>query len=91
MNSFRSLLAVSLLIAFLSFGIPFATEPGSIDAAIKISLLLTLLWTALLIFAFIRFKWPALWCLFGAPLTGYWLFVLYRIAFACGHNIKNCP
>jgi len=91
MNSFRSVLAVSFLIAFLSFGIPFITEPGAIDGAIKASLFLTLLWTALVIFAFTRFRWRALWLWFGLPLTSYWLVVLYLMASGCAHNIKNCP
>jgi hypothetical protein len=90
-NSFRTLFAASLVIATLGIGIPFVTAPGSMDAAIKLCMLLTLVWIALVIFVFTKFKWRGLWCLLGAPLTGYWFIVLYLIATGCAHNIKNCP
>jgi hypothetical protein len=43
------------------------------------------------VLAFAKFRCRALWSLLGAPLTGYWLFVLYLIASGCAHNVKNCP
>jgi hypothetical protein len=90
-NSFRALLLASLAIAALGITAPLVTAPGAMDDAIVVSMFLTLVWIALLIFAFTKFKWRTLWFLFGAPLTGWWLVVLYLIAAGCAHNIKNCP
>src|SRR4051794_21888105 len=90
-TSFRTLFVASLAIAALGIAVPFVTAPGSMDAAIKFCMLLTLVWIVLVIFVFTKFKWRGLWCLLGAPLTGYWCIVLYLIASGCAHNIKNCP
>jgi hypothetical protein len=90
-NRFRSLFIASLAIAVLGIAIPFVTAPGSMDGAIKVSIFLTLVWIVLVVFAFAKFKWRALWCLVGTPLTCWWLVVLYLIASGCAHNIKNCP
>jgi len=90
-NSFRSLFIGSLVIAVLGIAVPFVTAPGSMDRAIKVSIFLTLAWIVLVVFAFTKFKWRALWCLVGTPLTCWWLVVLYLIASGCAHNIKNCP
>ena len=90
-NSFQTLFVASLVIAALGIFIPFVTAPGSMDAAIKLCMLLTLVWIVLVIFVFTKFKWRGLWCLLGAPLTGYWFIVLYLIASGCAHNIRNCP
>ena len=90
-NSFRSLFLASLVIAALGIAIPFVTAPGAMDGAIKVSMFLTLVWIVLVVFAFTKFKWRALWFLLGTPLTGWWFFVLYLIASGCGHNVKNCP
>jgi hypothetical protein len=90
-RNFRSLFFASLFMATLSFAVPFLIAPGARDGAIKVSVFLTMLWVALVIFAFARFKWRAFWFLLGTPLTGYWLFVLSWIASRCAENIKNCP
>lgn len=90
-NSFRALLLASLVIAALGVAVPFVTAPGAMDEAIKVSMFLTLVWIVLVIFAFTKFKWRTLWFLFGTPLTGWWLVVLYLIASGCAHNVKNCP
>jgi hypothetical protein len=75
--------AVSLVIAALCF--------ISFPAAPKVSALLTLVWTVLLVIAFTKFKWRAFWFLLGTPLVGYWLLVMYLLYSGCAHNIKNCP
>ena len=90
-NSFRSLFIASFAIAVLGIAIPFVTAPGSMDGAIKVSIFLTLLWIVLVVFAFAKFKWRALWCLVGTPLTCWWLVVLYLIGSGCARNSKNCP
>jgi len=89
-TDFRSLLLTSFAIAAICFGLPFLAIPST-DAAIRFSLLLALVWIALVVFAFVRYRLRAVWCLFGLPLTGYWFVVLYSIAAACAQNIKNCP
>src|SRR5215472_1357402 len=76
-NTFRSLFIASLVIAVLGIAVPFVTAPGSMDGAIKVSTFLTLAWICFGVFAFTKFKWHALWCLVGAPLTCWWLVVLY--------------
>jgi hypothetical protein len=91
MNSFRSLLIASYVIAIVGVAIPFVTAPSGMDAAIRISLLLSVTWVVVVVLAFAKFRCRALWSLLGAPLTGYWLFVLYLIASGCAHNVKNCP
>jgi hypothetical protein len=48
-------------------------------------------WIVLVVFAFTKFKWRALWFLLSTPLTGWWFIVLYLIASGCAHNVKNCP
>jgi hypothetical protein len=87
---FGSLLLISFSITVLSFGLPFLSIPLR-DEAIKLSLVLAFAWIGLMIFGFFKYRWRALWLLLGAPLVGYWPFVLYSIASACAHNIKNCP
>ncbi|HXJ88036.1 MAG TPA: hypothetical protein VMS18_14535 [Candidatus Binatia bacterium] len=78
-----SLFAVSLVIAGLGFIF--------FDAAPKVSALLTLVWIAVVIPAFTKFKRRAFWLLLGTPLVGYWFVVVYVIASGCSQNIKNCP
>ena len=90
-NSFRSFFIVSLIIAVLGIAIAFVTAPGAMDEAIRLSMFLSLVWILAVIFAFVRFQWRALWFLLGAPLSGWWLIVLYLIASGCAHNAKNCP
>jgi len=90
-NSFRSLLLASLVIAAIGAAIPFVTTPGAMDGAIKVSMSLTMVWIVLVVFAFTKFKWRALWFLLGTPLSGWWFFVLYLIASGRAHNVKNCP
>lgn len=90
-NSFRSLLLASLLMAALCFAVPFLVAPGAWDGAIKVSEFLTMLWIILVIVAFTKFKWRGFWFFIGAPLVGYWFYVLYSIVLACAENIKNCP
>jgi hypothetical protein len=90
-NGFRSLFLASLVIAALGITIPFVTAPGAMDGAIKVSMFLTLVWIVLVVFAFTKFKWRALWFLLSTPLTGWWFIVLYLIASGCAHNVKNCP
>ena len=90
-DDFRSLLITSLAIATVSFGLPFLRPPGAADLAIRISLLLALVWIALIVFAFVKYGTRALWCLFGLPFISYWFVVLSSIAAACAQNIKNCP
>jgi hypothetical protein len=90
-DDFRSLLITSLAIATVSFGLPFLRPPGAADLAIRFSLLLALVWIALIVFAFVKYRTRALWCLFGLPFISYWFVVLPSIAAACAQNIKNCP
>ncbi len=87
---FRSLLITSFAIAAVCFGLPFLALPNE-DVAIRFSLLLALVWIALVVFAFVRYGSRALWCLFGLPLTSYWFVVLHSIVAACRQNIKYCP
>jgi len=89
-GTFRSLFLTSLAVATLSFGLPFLALPSE-TTAIKFSLLLALVWIALIVFAFVRYRWLALWCLFASPLVGYWFVVLHSVASACAENIQNCP
>jgi hypothetical protein len=72
-NDFRSLLITSLAIATVSFGLPFLRPPGAADLAIRFSLLLALVWIALIVSAFVKYGTRALWCLFGLPFISYWL------------------
>lgn len=85
------MLITSLSVAVLGIAVPFVTVPGAMDGAIKVSLFLTLVWIVLVVFAFTKFKWRALWFLVGTPLTGWWLVALYLIASGYAHNVKNCP
>lgn len=89
-NNFRSLLITSFAVATLSFGLPFLALPSE-AAALKFSLLLALFWIGLTIFSFVKYRWRALWCLFGIPRVAYWFVVLYLLASACAQNIRNCP
>lgn len=82
-SNFASAFATSLVMAALSF-IFFFDAP-------RLSLVLTLVWIAIVFFAFTKFKLRAFWFLLGTPLAGYGFFVLYRIAAGCAQNVKNCP
>jgi len=89
-TDFRLLLLTSFAIAAICFGFPFLAIPNQ-DAAVRFSLLLALVWIALVIFAFVRYGLRAVWCVFGLPLAGYWFVMLYSIAAACAQNLNNCP
>lgn len=89
-SDFRSLLLSSFAVAALSFALPFFALPTE-AAAFKFSLLLAFVWISMVVFAGVKYRWRALWLLFGVPLVGYWFVVLYSIAAACAQNIKNCP
>jgi len=56
-----------------------------------LALPLALFWTALVIFALVRFRARGLWLLFGTPLALYWPVVLFMLAWGCAHDIKACP
>jgi hypothetical protein len=59
-SSFRSAFLVSLVIAVLGIAVPFVTAPGAMDGAIRVSMLLTLMWVGWVVFAFTKFKLRAL-------------------------------
>jgi hypothetical protein len=90
-GDFRSLLITSLAIATVSFGLPFLRPPGAADLAIRFSLLLALVWIALIVFAFVKYRTRALWCLFGLPFISYWFVVLSSIATACAQSSDSGP
>jgi len=82
-SNFASTFATSVVIAALSF-IFFFGAP-------RLSVVLTLVWIGMVVFAFTKYKLRALWFLLGTPLAGYGFVVLYRIAEGCAQNVKNCP
>ena len=91
MTAFKRLLVVSLVLATLTFIMPWAAGPATRDLAIRVSLAVAVGWLAILVYAVVRFKSRALWLLLGTPLVGFWFFVLFLIAWGCAHNLKACP
>lgn len=69
---FWSLLAVSLVIAFLSYSAPATQMPLNYDAMIWRSVPLAILWGIVLAVSLWRLKTWGLWLLLGAPWALYW-------------------
>jgi hypothetical protein len=89
---FRRLLLASLAVALLTFLMQWLAGTGnvSIGTAVKGSAIFSLLWTAIVVLSFIKFKRRGLWLLLGMPFTFYWIFLLFLIAYRCGHDVKAC-
>jgi hypothetical protein len=56
---------------------PWLVRPANTDTAIKVSAVLAVLWGALILFAFTKFRNRALWFLLGTPVIVFWFFVLF--------------
>jgi hypothetical protein len=55
-------------VAALAFGTPWLVRPANTDTAIKVNAVLAVLWGALILFAFTKFRERALWFVLGSPV-----------------------
>jgi hypothetical protein len=90
------LIAESLLVATLGLASRSIADaigdPGIVhpDRAVLASLWLTLLWVALVVYGFFRYKKKGLWLLVGAPAALFWPYVVAVIFWDCFYY-RWCP
>jgi hypothetical protein len=92
----KKLMVESLVVATVGLAARWFVEAVGIshivnpDRAVMVSLWLALVWGALVLYGFFRFKKQALWLLVGAPAALFWPYIVAVIFWDCIYY-RWCP
>ena len=86
----RTILAISLAVAYLGFDIPSRQMPRDYHAMLTISIPLSFLWTFLFAAYLWRYRRQGLWAILGAPLAFWWPIWLLINGLPSCYYTHNC-